>query len=99
MKISIVIAIIASSSNCNAFLNLPFINQANPALTTYAEAQEDVLLKIHLDIGEVKHKRHGQVTKPTGQRLGIDGLYVQLGSLCQANHKHPKLPGANGPNP
>ena len=89
MKISIAIAIfIATSSNyCNAFLNLPFINKANPALTTYAEAQEDVLLKIHLDIGEVHHKRHGQVTTPTGQRLGIDGLYVQLGSLAEANHK------------
>jgi len=90
MKISIAIAIIATKSSshcCNAFLNLPFINKANPALTTYAEAQEDILLKIHLDIGEVKQKRHNQVTTPTGQRLGIDGLYVQLGSLAEANHK------------
>jgi len=87
MKISIAIAIFISTSSSNAFLNLPFINKANPALTTYADAQEDVLLKIHLDIGEVKHKRHNQVTTPTGQRLGIDGLYVQLGSLAEANHK------------
>ena len=88
MKISIAIAIfIATLSSSYAFLNLPFINKANPSLTTYAEAQEDLLLKIHLDIGEVQHKRHGQVTTPTGQRLGIDGLYVQLGSLAEANHK------------
>lgn len=98
MKIPFVsIAAAAIASPCNGFLSLPFINQANPALTKYAEAQENALLKIHFDIGEVRVKSGNPVV--TGNRLGIDGLFVELHGKEDANYEHPSLPGANGPNP
>mmetsp|Transcript_20591 Transcript_20591/g.44724 ORF Transcript_20591/g.44724 Transcript_20591/m.44724 type:complete len:311 (+) Transcript_20591:364-1296(+) len=98
MKVPFVsFAVAAIASPCDGFLSLPFINQANPALTEYAEAQENALLKIHFDIGEVRVKRGNPVV--TGNRLGIDGLLVELHGKEDANYKHPSLPGANGPNP
>ena len=75
------------SCHAAAFLNLPFINQANPALAKYAEAQvgDQALLKIHLDIGQVVDVRKsgggsGGKGGPvmTGNRLGIDGLVLEL---------------------
>lgn len=98
MKIPFVsIAAAAIASPCSGFLSLPFINQANPALTKFAEAQENALLKIHFDIGEVRVERGNPVV--TGNRLGIDGMLVELHGKEEANYKHPSLPGANGPNP
>jgi len=92
-------AIALQSPSVDGFLNLPFItiNQANPAVTGYAEAQENALLKIHLDIGQVEKVRGKPVV--TGNRMGIDGLLVELHGNEEANYEHPKLPGANGPNP
>lgn len=84
---------------CDGFLNLPFINQANPALTQYAEAQENALLKIHLDIGLVDAQKGMSIPVFTGNRLGIDGMVVELHGNQKANYVHPNLPGANGPNP
>jgi hypothetical protein len=77
MRVSSLFALtaIATPTACDGFLNLPFINQANPALTQYAEAQENALLKIHLDIGVV-----------TGNRLGIDGIVVELHGNQDANY-------------
>ena len=60
----------------NGFLTLPFINQPDPLLAKYAEAQKSALLKIHLDIGQVDMKNGKPVV--TGNRLGIDGLMVNL---------------------
>jgi hypothetical protein len=66
-------------------------------LTGYADAQESALLKIHLDIGQTDVKRGTPVV--TGNRLGVDGLMVELHGKETPDYKHPNLPGANGPNP
>jgi hypothetical protein len=88
---SILLLLLPSSSH--AFLNLPFINQANPALANYAAAQEDALLKIHLDIGQVDvaksssgSRRGGGGVVMTGNRLGIDGLLLELHGNQIANY-------------
>jgi len=74
---------------------LPFINQANPALANYAAAQEDALLKIHLDIGQVDVAKSGSSGRGggggggvvmTGNRLGIDGLLLELHGNQIANY-------------
>ncbi|KAL3761405.1 hypothetical protein ACHAWU_007364 [Discostella pseudostelligera] len=105
---SILAAILFLPSASYAFLNLPFINQANPALANYAAAQEDALLKIHLDIGQVDVAKSGSSGRGggggggvvmTGNRLGIDGLLLELHGNQIANYIHPKMPGADGPNP
>lgn len=88
MKVSLVsVATLAISTSCDAFLNLPFVNQANPALTKYAEAQENALLKIHLDIGHVDTKSKFNNPVITGTRLGVDGLVVEMGALCDVAYK------------
>lgn len=83
-------------SGCHAFLNLPFINQANPALAKYAEAQEggdQSVLKIHLDIGQVAAGGKGRggvggvVAMTGGNRLGIDGLVLELHGNQNANYQ------------
>ena len=74
----------AIATPCAGFLNLPFINQANPALIKYAEAQENALLKIHLDIGQVAVQEGTPVI--TGNRLGIDGIVVELHGNQDANY-------------
>lgn len=100
--------LLPSSCHAAAFLNLPFINQANPALAKYAEAQEgdQALLKIHLDIGQVDVRKSGGSggkggggVVMTGNRLGIDGLVLELHGNKIADYQHPKMPGADGPNP
>jgi hypothetical protein len=48
---SLFTAAIIAASPCDGFLD--FINQANPALAQFAEAQDNSLLKIHLDVGQV----------------------------------------------
>ena len=80
-------AIALQSPSVDGFLNLPFItiNQANPAVTGYAEAQENALLKIHLDIGQVEKVRGKPVV--TGNRMGIDGLLVELHGNEEANYE------------
>ncbi|KAL7523448.1 hypothetical protein ACHAXR_001055 [Thalassiosira sp. AJA248-18] len=93
------VAIAFQSPSCDGFLSLPglpFLSKVNPALTGYAEAQ-DALLKIHLDIGQTDVKRGRPVV--TGNRLGVDGLLIELRGKEDAEYKHPNLPGANGPNP
>ena len=77
--------------------HLSIVNKVNPSLEKYAEAQEDALLKIRLDVGQVEMKD----SKPliTGNRLGIDNLFLQLNGKEIASPKHAKLPGADGPNP
>jgi len=90
----------SSSSTCCAFVSIPFLglNQANPEITQHAFAQESTLLKINLDIAqEVNLKNRQQVL--SGDRLGIEGLTIELKGREGANYKHPNLPGANGPNP
>lgn len=94
-SVSLTIAAIASSP-CDGFLT--FINRANPDITNYAIAQESALLKIHLDIGQEVSIKNGKSVL-AGDRLGIDGLTVELKGRVDANYKHPNLPGANGPNP
>lgn len=89
--------VVALASQCDGFLSLPFVNQANPAVVKYADAQDSALLKIHLDIGQEVDTRKG--IKIGGDRLGIDGLLVDLHGKEDANYKHPNLPGANGPSP
>ena len=86
---SISFAIVAISSSCDGLsFSLPFIsiNQANPAVTKYAAAQENALLKIHLDIGQEVNVRRGTTTV-TGDRLGVDGLLVELRGKEDANYK------------
>lgn len=102
MKITLLFSVsvaLVSSPLCNGFLSLPFASQGNPAVTHYfldADAQESALLKIHLDIGqEVTRNRRGAPTV-SGDRLGVDGLIVELGN-GEANYEHPNLPGADGP--
>ena len=75
----------------------PTVNKVNPSLTKYAEAQEDALLKIRLDIGQVEMKDGNP--QITGNRLGIDNLILQLHGKESADAKHANLPGADGPNP
>ena len=55
--------IVAAPSSCAAFLNI--LNQANPSLTKYADAQENALLKIHLDIGQ--EAVQGHYDQPAGE--------------------------------
>jgi len=93
--ISFALAVVATP--CHGFLNLPFVNQANPALVGYADAQDNALLKIHFDIGQVELQKGTPVI--TGSRLGIDGLLVELLGKEEVDYKHPNLPGADGPNP
>lgn len=82
----------------SAFLALPFAPKANPEIGEHARAQESALLKIRLDIAEeVRWKKQKQ--ELSGQRMGIDGLTVELRGGEEAKYKHPNLPGANGPNP
>jgi len=82
---SISFALVVISSSCDGF-SLPFINQANPAVTKYADAQESALLKIHLDIGQEVNVRRGTPTV-TGDRLGVDGLLVELRGKEDANYQ------------
>jgi hypothetical protein len=97
MKVSFIsFALAAVATPCQGFLNLPFLNQANPALVGYAEAQ-DALLKIHFDIGQVQLKKGAPVI--SGNRLGIDGMVIELHGKDAVDYKCPSLPGANGPNP
>jgi len=98
MRLLSLFAVAAIVTQCNGFLNLPFVNQANPSLTQYAEAQENALLKIRLDIGQVETTQKGSPVI-TGNRIGIDGIVVELHGNQNANYIHPKLPGADGPNP
>jgi len=100
MRISFIPAVLVAliSSPCDAFPSFPFVNQANPAVAKYADAQISELLKIHLDIGQQATKKQGAVAI-TGDRLGVDGLVIKLLGKEDANYKHPNLPGANGPNP
>lgn len=80
ISIAVVVTTAIQTSSCDAFLSLPsglpFVAQVNPALTEYADAQENTLLKIHLDIGQTAVKRGTPVV--TGNRLGVDGLMVEL---------------------
>jgi hypothetical protein len=95
---SLFTAAIIAASPCDGFLD--FINQANPALAQFAEAQDNSLLKIHLDVGQVdtlQSKKGYPVS--SGNRLGIDGMIIELHGNQKANYVHPNLPGANGPNP
>lgn len=98
MKIQFVSIAVAAiiASPCDGFLS--FINQAHPALTKYVEAQEHTKVKIDFDIGEEVSIKKGKPVV-TGNRLGIDGLLIELHGNEDAKYKHPKLPGANGPNP
>lgn len=98
---SALVLLVLLPSGCHAFLNLPFINQANPALAKYAEAQEggdEALLKIHLDIGQVAaaaagagERRRGGAsgveTMTGGNRLGIDGLVLELHGNQNASYQ------------
>jgi hypothetical protein len=74
----------------------------NPALTKYTEAQEEVDIKIRLNIvgsnGNVEMS-NGKV-QMSGNRLGVDGLHLQLMGNKDATgtKKHVNLPGASGPN-
>ena len=88
------LAIVLGASPSDAFLNL--INKVNPSINKFADAQENALLKIHLDIGNVNVDSDSQVR---GNRLGIDGLLLELHGNQPANYPHPKLPGADGPSP
>lgn len=86
MKVSYIsLALAAVASPCAGFLNLPFVNQANPAVAGYADSQENALLKIHLDIGQVEMKKGSPVI--TGNRLGVDGLMVELHGKEGANYE------------
>ena len=85
MKVSFIsFALAAVATPCQGFLNLPFLNQANPALVGYAEAQ-DALLKIHLDIGQVQLKKGAPVI--SGNRLGIDGMVIELHGKDAVDYK------------
>lgn len=84
MRVLSLFALTAIATPCDGFLNLPFMNQANPALTQYAEAQENALLKIHLDIGQVAVQQGTTVI--TGNRLGIEGIVVELHGNLDANY-------------
>ena len=63
----------------------------NPSLNKYAEAQEDILLKVRLDVV--------QMTGGNRNRLGIDNMIIELFGKESASPKHTSLPGADGPNP
>jgi len=99
MKIAFLFSVAAvalvSSPLCAGFLSLPFVAQANPAVTQYADAQASTLLNIRLDI-EVTRDHRGAPTV-SGGRLGVDGLLVELHGGKDANYEHPNLPGADGP--
>lgn len=75
-----------SSSPCHGFLNLPFVNQANPDVAGYADAQDCALLKFHLDIGEGVDARNDGI-QLTGDRLGVNGLLVELRGKEDANYE------------
>lgn len=96
---SLFVFVIIAASPCDGFLD--FINQANPALAQFAKAQDNSLLKIQLDVGQLDTAQNGKMGYPviTGNRLGIDGMIVELHGNQKANYVHPNLPGANGPNP
>lgn len=93
-----VLALIGAAPNASAFSVLSLINKVNPSVQKYAEAQDSALLKIHLDIGATEYKK-GVATGTGGHRLGIDGMLLELRGNEVADCKHPKLPGAQGPNP
>jgi len=98
MKISaLIICTIGATAVAPSSAFLSLINKVNPSLTKYAEAQEDAMLKIHLDIGQVEMKDGKPLI--TGNRLGIDNLLLQLRGKESASPKHASLPGADGPNP
>lgn len=83
--ISIAAAAIVASP-CDGFLNsIPFVVQVHPELTKYAEAQESAVLKIHLDVGQVEMQNGNPVV--TGNRLGIDGLLLELHGKQDATYK------------
>lgn len=82
--LSVALVALASSTPCAGF-TLPFTPKANPAVGKYADAQEDALLEIRLDVGQAE-----------GDRLGVDGLLLELGN-AEAAYEHPGLPGADGP--
>jgi len=82
---------------CIPIFHLTTVNKVNPSLNKFAEAQEDALLKIHLDIGLVEMA--GGNVQMKGNRLGIDNLLLQLRGKESASPQHASLPGANGPNP
>lgn len=70
----------------------------NPSLTKYADAQEDILLKVRLDVGQVQ-MTDGNTPQITGNRIGIDNLLIELFGNESADPKRTSLPGADGPNP
>lgn len=82
------LAIVLGAAPSNAFL-LGLINKVNPSIAKFAQDQENAMLKIHLDIADGSSNSH---------RLGIDGLLLQLHGEGPS-YSHPKLPGADGPNP
>lgn len=99
MKIKIIcsLAVIFGSTPADAFAGiLQLINKVNPSIKKFAEAQDNALLKIHLDIGKSDWDGNAQ---PIGNRLGVDGLLLEMHGNEDAKYKHPKLPGADGPNP
>jgi len=78
-------------------LHTETVNKVNPSLNKFAEAQEEALLKINLDIGDVEMQNGNVVIK--GNRLGIDNMLLKLHGHEKAGPHHVNLPGANGPNP
>jgi len=59
---------------------------------------KDAQLNIRLDIGTVEGIGINGTPKMGGNRLGIDGLVVQLLPFKE-DYKHPQMPGSDGPHP
>jgi len=91
-----ILLLVLSASRSNAFLT--FLNQAEPAVKTVGNDIKGSRLSIRFEIGEVQGTDAGGVPRMTGNRLGIDGLTVELKN-DKGDLKLPKMPGSDGPNP
>ncbi|KAL7450560.1 hypothetical protein ACHAWC_002459 [Mediolabrus comicus] len=105
MKVSTLLCTVAAAAAVtpsSAFLQL--INKVNPALTKYTEAQEEVDIKIRLNIvgsnGNVEMSNCKVQMSDNRLGVGVDGLHLQLMGNKDATgtNKHVNLPGASGSN-
>mmetsp|Transcript_18972 Transcript_18972/g.44449 ORF Transcript_18972/g.44449 Transcript_18972/m.44449 type:complete len:296 (-) Transcript_18972:171-1058(-) len=90
-----ILLLVLSVSRSKAFLT--FLNQAEPAVKTIGNDIKGSKILIRLDIGKIASTGANGVPRMTGNRLGIDGLTVELKN--DKGDKLPKMPGSDGPNP
>lgn len=90
-----ILLLVLSASRSKAFLT--FLNQAEPAVKTIGNDIKGSKILIRLDIGKIASTGANGVPRMTGNRLGIDGLTVELKN--DKGDKLSKMPGSDGPNP